>query len=167
MFPVFALLSPGPQLPEEGPVWSCRMCYFILFIKTKNIFCVFDMDGQAYATEISSLGTQEEGGWWVRWNRLNVQKSLSWANIFCLPSPCVQFHLILFHIVSWGGIIYIFISFYTSPLDISLTPQRKIHSMWKWKINVWKSLYTLKETFLFCLTQTTSSSLVFSSSVWK
>lgn len=72
MFPVFALLSPGPQLPEEGPVWSCRMCYFILFIKTKNIFCVFDMDGQAYATEIASLGTQEEGGWWVRWNRLNV-----------------------------------------------------------------------------------------------
>jgi hypothetical protein len=32
-------------------------CYFTLFIKTQNVICDFDMDGQPYASELFSLGT--------------------------------------------------------------------------------------------------------------
>lgn len=168
--PCFLSLLCSVQVPNSlkrvlSEAAGCVISFCLLKQRTYFVFLTWMGRHMQLRSPLSEH--RRRGGWWVRWNRLNVQKSLSWANIFCLPSPCVQFHLILFHKVSWGGIIYIFISFYTSPLDISLTPQRKIHSMWKWKINVWKSLYTLKETFLFCLTQTTSSSLVFSSSVWK
>lgn len=168
--PCFLSLLCSVQVPNSlkrvlSEAAGCVTSFCLLKQRTYFVFLTWMGRHMQLRSPLSAHRRRGDGGWdetdsTCKSHCPELTSSVYLLHVFnSTLSSFIEFHE--------GGIIYIFICFFTSPLDISLTPQRKIHSMWKWKINVWKSLSTLKATFLFCLTQTTSSSLVFPSSVWK